>query len=134
MSKDLHAKYEISQGAVIKNSKNQILILKLRDKNWVIPGGHLHKNEDWQDGLRREIFEETGIKEVSIDCPIDVSLFGSCYGICFECSVGGDMQKIILSDEHEDFAWIFSVEELNKYDFYHPVLKKCVLKVLEKML
>ena len=40
---------------------NKILLLK-NDRGWDLPGGHLEKDEDIEDGLVREIEEETGLK------------------------------------------------------------------------
>lgn len=131
MSKNLHAKYVISQGAVIENNNGAVLILKLQDGGWVIPGGHLHDGEDWIDGLRREIFEETGIKKFEVGDILGVSVFGKCYGIGFHCKVV-DNNKVVLSEEHEDFVWVNSKEDLEGYVFHAPILKDLVLKVLDK--
>ena len=133
MSEETHAQFEISQGAVIENEKGEILILKLRNGGWVIPGGHLHKNEKWLDGLQREIAEETGITNITANNILGVSTFGSCYGICFHCTALGNNSSIgiVLSKEHEDFAWVTSKEDVSKYSFHHPALKDFVLKVIE---
>ena len=33
---------------------------------WFLPGGGLRKNESWEEGLKREVFEETGF-QTSVD-------------------------------------------------------------------
>ncbi|MFC1842439.1 NUDIX domain-containing protein [Candidatus Dependentiae bacterium] len=132
MSKEVHARYEVSQGAVIENKKGEILLLKLCNRGWAIPGGHLRKNEDWIDGLQREIAEETGIKNLNVKNVLGVCIFGTCYGVCFHCALpDASGTDIVLSDEHEDFAWVSSKEDVSKYNFHHPALKDFVLKVFE---
>ncbi len=125
-----HAQFEVSQGAVIQNEKGHVLILKLHNKGWVLPGGHLHANENWLDGLRREIQEETGITDFEINGVVAISTFGTAYGVCFHAMVPSST-PIILSEEHDEYSWVSSKEELDKYAFYHPILKDCALKVLE---
>lgn len=129
MSKELHGQFTISQGAVIENRNGEVLILKLANGNWVAPGGHLHANEDWFNGLAREIFEETGIKDFTIKGIIAVSLWKSNYGVCFHCMVTQD-NPIILSHEHTAFAWVKSLDDAECYEFHHPAIKDVVLKVL----
>ncbi|WP_421378515.1 NUDIX hydrolase [Bacillus salacetis] len=48
--------------AVVKNQKDEILCVKLNygSGNWTLPGGHLDENESPFDGVKREVFEETG--------------------------------------------------------------------------
>ncbi len=46
--------------ALIINSKDEIL-LGYAHKTYQFPGGHLEKNETLEEGLKREIQEETGI-------------------------------------------------------------------------
>ena len=47
--------------ALIVNSKNEIL-LGYAHKTYQFPGGHLEENEDLEEGLKREVKEETGIE------------------------------------------------------------------------
>lgn len=46
--------------ALILNSNNEILIA-YSDNDYQFPGGHVEKNEELLDALKREIREETGI-------------------------------------------------------------------------
>lgn len=131
MSQEKHAQFEVSQGAVIENAIGQILILKLRGGGWVVPGGHLQANEDWFDGLCREIREETGIENIKVVGFVNISVFKSCYGVCFHCRVPDDKITVLLSDEHDDYAWVSSTTEAAKYSFHHPVIRDCVMRVFE---
>ncbi len=46
--------------AIIKNSKNQILLACLNG-NYHLPGGHLEENETYEECLKRELSEEVGV-------------------------------------------------------------------------
>lgn len=46
--------------AIIKNSKNEILLACVNN-NYHLPGGHLEKNENYEECLVREIKEELGV-------------------------------------------------------------------------
>jgi len=132
MNNKSHAQFTVSQGAVIENAKGQILILKLHYSNWGIPGGHLHENEDWLDGLKREVNEETGITNFDVKSVGGISVKGSGYGVWFHATTS-EIENVVLSDEHDAYAWVSSKEELDTYDFCHPAIKNCVLKVIEQL-
>jgi 8-oxo-dGTP diphosphatase len=57
--------FTVSAGAVVLNSKNEVLLLHhlLRPgSGWGIPGGFLDHGEQPDDAVRRELLEETGIE------------------------------------------------------------------------
>ena len=50
-------------GVVIYTDKTiYVAVLKDKDNNWVLPKGHLKKNETYIEAAIREVFEETNIK------------------------------------------------------------------------
>ena len=102
MNKEARATFTISQGAVIENQKGEVLILKRPDGMWTLPGGCLDRNEDWSDGLRREIFEETGIRDFKIKNILNVYLWDANYAVIFHCLA--EHKSIVLSTEHPDFC------------------------------
>ena len=58
-----HKLFQVNQSAIIQNPAGEILILR-GDGKWMLPGGRLEDGENWFEGFRREIFEETGIKDL----------------------------------------------------------------------
>ena len=59
------AKFTVSAGVVIVNSKNEILLLDHQIRpgsGWGIPGGFIDHGEQAGAGAIREVFEETGIR------------------------------------------------------------------------
>ena len=61
-------------GAIILNSNNQVFVGKRIDnpgKFWQMPQGGVDEGEEYFDAMKRELFEETGIKNFEIIKEID---------------------------------------------------------------
>lgn len=60
----LRPRYQVAVGAVVINDRGQLLLghhTYRRRYPWGLPGGDLEFGEDPQDGIRREVREETGL-------------------------------------------------------------------------
>ncbi len=56
-------------GIVILNSKNKVFVAKRRDNpsdKWQMPQGGVNFNEDFTVAMKRELYEETSIKNITI--------------------------------------------------------------------
>ena len=58
--------YRVSVKALIKNDKNEILVVKESQDFWSLPGGGLDHGEIAQDAIKREIMEELGVSGVEV--------------------------------------------------------------------
>ncbi|MGH3680365.1 MAG: NUDIX hydrolase [Natronosporangium sp.] len=59
---DQPSRHSVSVAAVVTNDDGQVLVIKRRDTGaWQLPGGVLELGERIEDGLRREVREETGV-------------------------------------------------------------------------
>ena len=56
--------FQIGRKAIIRNDKNQMLLLKSQDY-WDIPGGRMDQGEDIEAALLRELHEEIGVDHVA---------------------------------------------------------------------
>jgi ADP-ribose pyrophosphatase YjhB (NUDIX family) len=55
-------KHSVSVAAAVINNDGRILVIRRRDQGtWQLPGGILELDETVEAGLRREVYEETGI-------------------------------------------------------------------------
>ncbi len=53
-----------SAGGVVLNKKGQVLVVNQRGKSWSLPKGHLEEGEETLEAARREIYEESGLKDL----------------------------------------------------------------------
>lgn len=125
--------FHLGVKALIVNSADQVLVLKIAGKPfWDLPGGRLQRGELPLQTLKREVFEETGIGDISHITPLimevteiripltegDVGLIFSLY----RCQSDAPVQ---LSDEHTEFKWCSPQDaaELLKPKFPPQILK-----------
>ena len=59
-----------SAGGVVLNAQGQILVVNQRGKSWSLPKGHIEPGEDVLAAARREIYEESGLKELVLIRPL----------------------------------------------------------------
>lgn len=123
---------QVAAKAVIRNGKGKFLIVR-EDLKWQIVGGRLEKGEVLKEGLTREAMEETGISDLKIGEVVHVDewfakpegVHKHIVAIFFLCTT--QTEKVVLSEEHQEYAWVLP-EDLDKYgDFLHPDTKKAIL-------
>ena len=105
---------------------DKILLLKIRSKSahdagkWEIPGGKVKKSEFFDEALKREYLEETGLK-VNVDSLFNVvqKQYTACKtkeqvnSIQLIMKVTSQSDEVVISKEHDDFGW-FSMDEVNE--------------------
>lgn len=127
--------------ALVKNSNGEYLLLKtnkarINKEYYDIPGGRIKKGEDIIETLKREVFEETGIDEITNIKELGMTLAniriplktGGDVGLIlmvFEASIN-DNSKIILSDEHIEYGFfdVLKTKELLKVKYPSEFLNK----------
>lgn len=67
--------YRVGLKALIRNNKDEVLLVKENSDKWDLPGGGLDHGEAPEDCLRRELLEETGLTGLIIDQPLVVKSF-----------------------------------------------------------
>lgn len=139
--------FEKSVGAVVfRREKDKILYLLIQHPesdgfhgHWDFPKGHMEKGETWEDTLRREVREETGIKKLKI-----MPDFYTWYKYFYRAK-GNEKkerkaskkginifkivtiylaetkeEKVKLSFEHINFAWLEYKEALKRITYKNP--------------
>ncbi len=113
--------------------KDKVLLLKHPDKTyWVFPGGHLEGGEQPLQGIQREIEEETGLKVKNLQLKRTDSyqhLSDNFLGMIYEAEADSD--KVKLSHEHTDFAWI-TEKELDQYEVSYEGFKRDIEEFFAK--
>jgi len=129
-------------GGVIFNKEGKVLILqRSKDEDifpgiWELPSGKREFFEDSQNGLIREIKEETGLSKIKIIMPFYVFEYKvekqeeirDTTQINFLVKLLED-EEVKLSKEHQNFAWI-SKDEVEKYKLSEAI-KNVILKAFE---
>jgi ADP-ribose pyrophosphatase YjhB (NUDIX family) len=53
-------------GGVVVNPEGQILVVNQRGDSWSLPKGHIDAGEDALEAAMREIYEESGVRELEL--------------------------------------------------------------------
>lgn len=55
-----------SAGGVVINQQGEVLVVNQKGTSWSLPKGHIEEGENAIDAARREIYEESGIKNLEL--------------------------------------------------------------------
>jgi mutator protein MutT len=131
-----HMLMQIVQQAIILNRQGQILILRRPEGVWQFAGGRLEEGERWDDGLRREVREETGITDLEIVSILMVDNFEwqsqQLYSACFLCRTNTTVVR--LSHEHIEYRWLTRDDDLEQINFWHDNLRALADRVFRESL
>ncbi|NTW15183.1 MAG: NUDIX hydrolase [Candidatus Moranbacteria bacterium] len=96
------------------NERGEFLTLQLplneefTTEMWMLPGGRLEAEDEPEEGLRREVREETGL-DIEIVMPIYTARWGiedpPKYTVFYLCRAVGE-GAIRMSDEHAQARWV----------------------------
>jgi len=142
----------IGIGVIIVNNKNKIFVGKRKDNpvdKWQMPQGGVNKNESFIAAMKRELDEETSIKNIEIIKELDgwfqYELPKNLLGIVWQGKFRGQKQKwfvvkftgkeseINLNTKHPEFIewkWV-EMHELPKIivDFKKDIYEKLLLEL-----
>ena len=123
---------KVAAKAIVVNEDGNILILREASTykegtnigRYHCPGGRLNPGESYEDGLQREVLEETGLMVEPL-YPIYVGEWHpvikgvphqiiAIFTVCKASSI-----DVKLSEEHDDYKWIKSSDR-NKFDIMTP--------------
>jgi len=100
-------------GALIFNPEGRVFLMKSHKwKNkYVSPGGHVELGEKFEEALKREVKEETGldIYDIEFICfhefIFDEAYWKKKHFICFEFACKTKSKKARLNSEGQEYIW-----------------------------
>jgi ADP-ribose pyrophosphatase YjhB (NUDIX family) len=122
----------IAMKAVVQNQSGEVLIVRIADTpkagpnagKYGLPGGKLKAGEVWDEGLRREVKEETGL-DVTILKPLHVGEWRpvvqgvnlQIVGVFFACAAKDF--TVTLSEENDAYEWV-SLASFEQFEILEP--------------
>ena len=95
---------KIGVGIILINNQNKIFVGKRKDNpvdKWQMPQGGVNKNENFINAMKRELFEETGVKSIEIlkelDGWFEYELPKNLLGIIWKGRFRGQKQKWFIA-------------------------------------
>lgn len=114
---------KLSADCAVRNDKGEVLALRRKgDGTWGTPGGWADVGESPFETAERETYEETGLVVSAIGyiaithkTPLTHPGFVSQVAVCVAVKPISSSQKVILSQEHTDYRWINSPEQVGDW-------------------
>ncbi len=113
--------YTVGVGAIVRDGDNLLVIKDRFSKGYKLPGGHIDNNETIKEAMKREVYEETGIK-VEFESIVNLGHFtrgqfeeSNLYIVCTAKALS---KEITIHDSSEivEAKWIEIEEFLNSPD------------------
>lgn len=114
-------RHSVSVAGVITDDHDRALLIQRRDNHrWEPPGGVLEPGESIDDGLRREIREETGLDVEPVALTgVYKNMTRAIIALVFRCKVtGGDLAA---TDEAAAFRWATDADVIRLADEAYAV-------------
>lgn len=119
----------------LKESRLHVLLVQRKhwpyENHWAIPGGFVNMDESLETAARRELEEETGVRNVYLE---QLYTFGDpgrdprtrVISVAYFALVRSEAQKLTVSDESNDVCW-FPIDALPELAFDHPKILRFAL-------
>jgi ADP-ribose pyrophosphatase YjhB (NUDIX family) len=107
---DSTPRHSVSVAAVITDDHGRALLIQRRDNHhWEPPGGVLELSESIQDGLRREVREETGLDVEPLTLTgVYKNMTRAIVALVFRCTATGG--QLTVNGEVTAFRWATQAE------------------------
>ena len=119
----------VSVAALVANNKREILLVRSPRRGWEYPGGLIEPGETFQEALKREVREETGVEiEITGFVGICKNVEKDIVNIDFTAKyVSGELRT---SEESTEVIWATAEKAMDMITF--PLTKKRLVNMLSE--
>ncbi|WP_285597199.1 NUDIX hydrolase [Actinomycetospora sp. NBRC 106378] len=114
-------KHSVSVAGIVVDDQDRVLVIQRRDNgHWEPPGGVLELEETPEDGVRREVFEETGI-QVSVKSLSGVykNVSRGVVALVYRCTAEAGSPRV--SDETVRVEWKSFADAISGMDDVYAI-------------
>ncbi|QXE89712.1 NUDIX hydrolase [Geomonas subterranea] len=112
MTEQADPRHTVVVGCLVRNAKDEILVIRHRKRGWEIPQGRVEEGENLLDAARREVAEEAGV-EVEIGPLAAVWSMVSPTSALIFAFLGRYLSgELNPTDDSEAAAWVSEAEAL----------------------
>ncbi len=133
--------FSLSLKAIVLDGDRRCLLLrrsaasKNNPEKWEFPGGKMDPGESFDETLKREVREETGL-EIRLLRPVDtaMSTLPDCHVVYLFMLAEAESGAVILSHEHDQCQWV-DVREIQTVDLaaqFKNVARRCAVYMMEE--
>lgn len=124
-------KHSVSVAGIVVNADDRVLVIRRRDNDhWEMPGGVLELSESFEEGVRREVAEETGMTvQVERLTGVYKNVTRGIVALVFRCKPGE--QPAHTTAEARDVRWMTRTEVTNTM---HPAFAIRVLDAFDSQM
>jgi 8-oxo-dGTP diphosphatase len=103
-------KHSVSVAGIVVDDQDRVLVNKRRDNgHWEPPGGVLELGETFEEGVKREVLEETGVQvEVERLTGVYKNMKRGIVALVFRCTTSDDVIK--QTSEAAVIKWVSKAE------------------------
>lgn len=128
----MNNRIHVAVGVIFSPDKKQVLISKRKSHQhlaglWEFPGGKVEKGEDIHSALKRELYEELGIKVEKAMQLTTISYDYPDKGVLLDVWQVNEWSDEPESRENQELSWV-NTNELSCYDF--PEANKHIIQTL----
>jgi 8-oxo-dGTP pyrophosphatase MutT (NUDIX family) len=96
------------RGVLFAPDGDVLVVQRTSDEGWELPGGRLGAGEDADEGVKREIVEETGL-DIDLGKPVHAIAWrndddNGRFGVYYYATVAE--RSVSLSHEHVEYEWL----------------------------
>ena len=136
--------HAISAIFTVEDGITKVLLIKRKNSpgkgEWILTGGSIYNNEDVDEGVKREIFEKTGIENIKLE---QFEVFGKhdraysdvrMVAICYIGVIDGAKVSLLRETLNTSNCDWFAIDKTPKLGFDHDEILKSALKKLQELI